>query len=127
MRRGDILENPILRGNEIAGSLEALRPGAQNVAIGIRLAESLGATVGSHISLISPQGRVTPFGTVPRHVAYNVAAIFEVGVYDYDKACVVMPIEDAQTLLQMVDEAGMVEVGTSDADRVGARMATHHA
>src|SRR3546814_12171494 len=101
MRRGDILENPILRGNEIAGSLEALRPGAQNVAIGIRLAESLGATVGSQISLISPQGRVTPFGPVPRIVASNVAAIFEVGVHDYDKALVVIPIGGAQA--QLID------------------------
>ena len=119
MRRGDILENPILRGNEVAGSLQALRPGSQNVAIGIRLAESLGATVGGQISLISPQGRTTPFGTVPRIVSYNVAAIFEVGVYDYDKAFVVMPIEDAQTLLMLGDAVGMVEIETVDADRVG--------
>ena len=119
MRRADILENPILRGNEVAGSLQALRPGSQNVAIGIRLAESLGATVGGQISLISPQGRTTPFGTVPRIVSYNVAAIFEVGVYDYDKAFVVMPIEDAQTLLMLGDAVGMVEIETVDADRVG--------
>ena len=119
MRRADILENPILRGNEVAGSLQALRPGSQNVAIGIRLAESLGARVGGQISLISPQGRTTPFGTVPRIVSYNVAAIFEVGVYDYDKAFVVMPIEDAQTLLMLGDAVGMVEIETVDADRVG--------
>ncbi|PWG01428.1 lipoprotein-releasing ABC transporter permease subunit [Sphingosinicella humi] len=123
MRRQDILENAVLRGNEIAGSLEALRPGAQNVAIGVRLAESLGATVGSQISLISPQGRTTPFGTVPRIVAYNVAAVFEVGVYDYDKAFVVMPIEDAQTLLMLGDDVGMVEVETVDPDRVGEILA----
>ena len=123
MRRADILENPILRGNEVAGSLQALRPGSQNVAIGIRLAESLGATVGDQISLISPQGRTTPFGTVPRIVSYNVAAIFEVGVYDYDKAFVVMPIEDAQTLLMLGDAVGMVEIETVDADRVGEILA----
>src|SRR3546814_8317041 len=113
MRRGDILENPILRGNEIAGSLEALRPGEQNVAIGIRLAESLGATVGSQISLISPQGRVTPFGTVPRIVAYNVAAIFEVGVYDYDREFVVMPIEDAQRSEETTSELQSLMRNTS--------------
>ena len=123
MRRADILENPILRGNEVAGSLQALRPSSQNVAIGIRLAESLGATVGGQISLISPQGRTTPFGTVPRIVSYNVAAIFEVGVYDYDKAFVVMPIEDAQTLLMLGDAVGMVEIETVDADRVGEILA----
>jgi lipoprotein-releasing system permease protein len=118
MRRGDILGNPVLQGKVLAGSLASLRPGSQNVAIGVRLAQALGATVGGQISLISPQGRTTPFGTVPRIVSYNVSAIFEVGVYDYDKAFVVMPIEDAQTLLMLGDAVGMVEVQTNDADHV---------
>jgi lipoprotein-releasing system permease protein len=118
MRRQDILENPTIKGKVLGGSLGALRPGAQNVAIGARLAESLGATVGGQISLISPDGRTTPFGTVPRIVSYNVAAIFEVGVYDYDKAFVIMPIEDAQTLLLLGDAVSMVEVQTNDADAV---------
>ena len=123
MRRADILENPILRGNEVAGSLAALQPGEGKVAIGARLAEALGATLGGSITIISPQGRTTPFGTVPRIVSYNVAAIFEVGVYDYDKAFVVMPIEDAQTLLMLGDAVGMVEIETVDADRVGEILA----
>jgi lipoprotein-releasing system permease protein len=118
MQRGDILANRTLKGKVLAGSLEALRPGADNVAIGSQLAQALGATVGGQISLISPEGRTTPFGTVPRIVSYNVAAIFEVGVYDYDKAFVIMPIEDAQTLLMLGDAVGMVEVQTEDADRV---------
>jgi lipoprotein-releasing system permease protein len=108
-----------LQGKVLAGSLAALQPGSNNVAIGARLAEALGATVGGQISLISPEGRTTPFGTVPRIVSYNVAAIFEVGVYDYDKAFVVMPIQDAQTLLMLGDAVGMVEVQTVDADQVG--------
>ena len=123
MRREDILANPTLQGKVLSGSLASLRAGSGNVGIGIRLAESLGATVGGQISLISPQGRNTPFGTVPRIVSYNVAAIFEVGVYDYDKAFVVMPIEDAQTLLMLGDSVGMVEVQTEDADRVGEILA----
>jgi lipoprotein-releasing system permease protein len=56
---------------------------------------------------------------VPRIVDYTVAAVFEVGVYDYDKMFVVMPIEDAQTLLMLGDTVGMVEVETEDAQRVG--------
>jgi lipoprotein-releasing system permease protein len=56
---------------------------------------------------------------VPRIVSYNVAAIFEIGVYDYDKSFVIMPIEEAQTLLLMGDSVGMVEVQTADAHRVG--------
>jgi lipoprotein-releasing system permease protein len=123
MQRGDILRNRTLQGKVLAGSLEALRPGSGNVAIGARLAEALGANVGGQISLISPEGRTTPFGTVPRIVSYKVAAIFEVGVYDYDKSFVIMPIEDAQTLLLMGDAVGMIEVQTVDADRVGEILA----
>ena len=118
MRRADIIANPALRGKVLGGSLDVLRPGSGNVAVGTRLAESLGVSVGNQISLISPQGRTTPFGTVPRIVSYTVGAIFEVGVYDYDKAFVVMPIEDAQTLLMLGDSVGMVEVQTNDADHI---------
>ncbi|PSJ39368.1 lipoprotein-releasing ABC transporter permease subunit [Allosphingosinicella deserti] len=123
MQRRDILANPTLKGKVLAGSLETLQPGSNNVAIGARLAEALGATVGGQISLISPEGRSTPFGTVPRIVSYNVSSIFEVGIYDYDKAFVVMPIQDAQALLMLGDSVGMVEVQTVDADRVGEILA----
>ncbi len=118
MRVEDIRTNKTMGDNVKAGSLRALVPGSGNVAIGARLAEALGADVGSEITLISPQGPTTPFGTVPRMVQYRVAAIFEVGVYDYDNAFVVMPIPDAQTLLMLGDAVGMVEVQTVDADRV---------
>jgi lipoprotein-releasing system permease protein len=101
-----------------AGNLAALQAGSDNVAIGSRLAESLGAQVGDTITIINPAGRSTPFGTVPRQVGYKVAAIFEIGVYDYDNAFVVMPIPDAQTLLLTGDSIGMIEVTTTDPDTV---------
>lgn len=123
MRVEDIRNNPSLRGKEILGSLNNLRPGEQQIAIGSRLAESLGATVGSHIQIINPAGASTPFGSMFRSVSYTVAAVFEVGVYDYDKIFVVMPIEDAQTLLLLGDSASMVEITTRDPDRVGTIMA----
>jgi lipoprotein-releasing system permease protein len=119
MRVEDIRSNAVLRGKVIDGDLNALTPGSDNVAIGSRLADVLGARVGSSISLISPQGQTTVFGTVPRIVSYRVAAIFEVGVYDYDKAFVVMPLEDAQTLLMMGDAVAMITVQTTDPDNVG--------
>ena len=100
------------------GRLADLRPGANNIAIGARLAENLGAQVGDTITIINPQGRSTPFGTVPRQIAYTVAAVFEIGVYDYDNAFVVMPMQDAQTLLLIGDTVGMIEVTTNDPDRV---------
>jgi len=114
----DILNNETLDGKTVAGDLARLEPGAGRVGIGSRLAMTLGAQVGSRITIINPQGRSTPFGTVPREIAYEVAAIFEVGVYDYDKAFVIMPMEDAQTLLLLGDQIGMIEIKTNDADNV---------
>ncbi len=115
----DILNNETLDGKTVAGDLSRLEPGSGRVGIGSRLAMTLGAQVGSRITIINPQGRSTPFGTVPREIAYDVAAIFEVGVYDYDKAFVIMPMEDAQTLLLLGDQIGMIEIKTNDADNVG--------
>lgn len=123
MRRQDILSNQTLKGKVLAGSLEELQPGSGKVAIGSQLAQALGVSVGGSITIISPQGQTTPFGTVPRIVDYQVAAIFEIGVYDYDKAFVVMPIEDAQTLLMLGDAVGMIEVQTTDPERVSEFLA----
>lgn len=123
MRVEDIRNNPALKGKEIIGSLDTLKPGSEEVAIGSRLAESLGATVGSYISIINPQGAATPFGTMFRTVQYRVGAIFEVGIYDFDKIFVVMPMEDAQTLLLLGDGVSMVEVDTVDPDKVGEILA----
>jgi lipoprotein-releasing system permease protein len=114
----DIRTNATLKSKVLRGSLDTLIPGSGNVALGARLAEALGAQVGGEISLISPAGQSTPMGTVPRIVSYRVAAIFEVGVYDYDKAFVIMPIEDAQTLLLLGDAVGMVELETINPDKV---------
>ena len=106
-----------------SGNLNQLRSGTSNVAIGARLAENLGAQVGDSITIINPQGRATPFGTVPRQIAYHVSAIFEIGIYDYDQAFVVMPMKDAQTLLLTGDTVGMIEVKTNDPDNVSEILA----
>lgn len=119
MRVADIQSNELINSNIIAGDMTLLTPGSNNVAIGSRLATALGAVTGGQISLISPQGRTTPFGTVPRIVSYDVAAIFEIGIYDFDKAFVLMPMEDAQTLLMLGDSVGMIEFDTVDPENVG--------
>jgi lipoprotein-releasing system permease protein len=118
MRVEDLRSNKTITDNIKSGDIRMLTPGSNRIAIGTRLAELLGAFPGSEIALISPEGRSTVVGTVPRIVSYTVAVTFEVGVYDYDKAFVVMPMEDAQTLLMTGDEVGMVEIQTTDPDRV---------
>jgi len=123
MRVDDLRDNQTIAGNVKAGDLNSITPGSGRVALGSRLAEMLGAYPGSQISLISPEGRSTVVGTVPRIVSYTVGAVFEVGVYDYDKAFVIMPMEDAQTLFMMGDQVGSVEIQTSDPDKVGEILA----
>jgi lipoprotein-releasing system permease protein len=119
MQVGDILDNPTLKGKTVDGDMALLRAGTERIGIGSRLAAKLGARVGSRITIINPAGQTTPFGTVPREISYEIAAIFEVGVFDYDEAFVIMPIEDAQLLMLMGDEVGMIELKTVDPDTVG--------
>ncbi|MBO9669466.1 MAG: lipoprotein-releasing ABC transporter permease subunit [Sphingobium sp.] len=119
MTEADIRTNPSIKAKIVAGSLADIRAGSGKVAIGSRLAENLGVTLGQTISIVNPAGRSTPFGTVPRQIAYDVGAIFEIGIYDFDDKFIIMPMQDAQTLLLLGDQVQMVEVQTTDPDKVG--------
>ena len=114
----DLRANTLITENIKSGNLAEVTPGSENVAIGSRLAATLGAYPGAEIQLISPEGRTTPVGTLPRIVSYRVAAIFEVGVFDFDARYVMMPMEDAQTLLMLGDSVAMVEIEVDDPDKV---------
>ena len=118
MRVEDIRSNAALNSKIVSGDLKSVTPGSGRVAIGSGLAEQLGLYAGSQITLWNPEGRSTVVGTVPREVTYTVGAIFEVGIYDYDKAMVVLPMKDAQDLLLMGDNVSTIEVQTTDPDRV---------
>jgi lipoprotein-releasing system permease protein len=122
--RGEIDEDVAALGEKVVmGDIRTLAGGSGRVAIGMRLAQNLGIRVGDTITIINPQGRTTPFGTSIRQIPYEVGAIFEVGIYDYDEKFVVLPIKDAQTLLLMGDQIGMIEVTVDDPDRVGEILA----
>jgi lipoprotein-releasing system permease protein len=123
MRMEDFQTNPVISKNVKAGDLRLVTPDSGRVAIGSRLAQALGAYPGSTISLISPEGRSTVVGTVPRIVSYTVAAVFEVGIYDYDNSFVIMPMQDAQNLLLMGDMVSTVELQTTNPDRVDTILA----
>jgi len=118
MRVGDILSNKTITSNVLAGDIRSIVPGTNRIAIGSRLADTLGAYPGSQVTLWNPDGRSTVVGTVPREVTYTIGAIFEVGVYDYDKAFVIMPMQEAQELLLLGDQVGMIEVQTTNPDKV---------
>ncbi|MEE4287811.1 MAG: lipoprotein-releasing ABC transporter permease subunit [Erythrobacter sp.] len=122
--RGQVGEDiAALEDKVMTGSLAGLVPGQRRVAIGTRLAQNIGARVGDTITVVNVDGRPTPFGTQIRRVGYEIVAIFEVGIYDWDEKFVVMPIKDAQTLFLMGDTVGQIEVTVTDPDRVGEILA----
>jgi lipoprotein-releasing system permease protein len=114
-------EGAVARGI-VQGSLNQFSE--DNVAIGHRLARKLGLRLGDQITLISPQSTATPFGTVPRLARYSVAAIFDVGMFEYDSNFVYMPLETAQVYFRLADQASSVEVRLQQPEqaRQAARM-----
>jgi len=118
--RGTDLEKMTLVANNIKqGSLEGF-DGGESVAIGTRMAETLGLVVGDTITLISPDGDVTPLGTTPRMKGYKVAAIFEVGMSEYDSAIIYMPFQEAQLYFNMEGKAQSIEIYVDNPDDVDA-------
>ena len=106
-------------GNVRLGTLENFSE-SEGVAVGTRLASSLGLTVGSMVTLVSPKGNVTPLGTTPVFKAYPVSAIFEIGMSEYDSSFVFMPFQEAQAFFDLTDEASAIEIYLHDADQVDA-------
>jgi lipoprotein-releasing system permease protein len=119
IRPEDLKARAIIAGNIRRGDLEEFA-GEDVVAIGTGLAARLRVGVGDRISLVSPQGRTTVFGTVPRVRSYRVVALFNVGMNEYDSSFVFMPLEAAQLYFQMPDAATQVEVFVQDPTRVRA-------
>ncbi len=90
----------------------------QGVILGRRLAEQLALQVGDTITLISPRGATTPFGTAPRVKGYPVSAVFEVGMTEFDSVFVYMPLEEAQAYFNHAGDVNVIEVFLDNADRV---------
>ena len=91
---------------------------AQGIVIGSRLAEQLSLRAGDNITLVAPRGEVTPMGTTPRIKTYKVAAVFEIGMSEYDAAFVFMPLPEAQAYFNRNADATAIEVYTDAPDRV---------
>ena len=88
------------------------------VAIGRRLAESLGVQAGDQITLSTPKGATTPFGTAPRTKAYTVKAIFEIGMTEFDATFVFMPLAESQAFFNRDSDVSLIEVYLDNADAV---------
>lgn len=90
----DLLKKKILKDSLIHVDVDDFS--GNNVIVGARLAQKMGLIPGDEITLISPNGKVTAFGTVPRMKSYQVIGTFEVGMFEYDSNFIFMPLEAAQ-------------------------------
>ena len=106
----------VYRGHNVDGALANF--GDDRIAIGVRMAERLGLRVGDTLSLISPSGNATAFGTIPRQRSYEIAAIFDIGMYEYDNNFIFMPLDAAQIFFRMGDAVSTVELFVDDVRNV---------
>jgi lipoprotein-releasing system permease protein len=91
---------------------------SEGIAIGTRLANALRVNVGDPVTLVSPRGAVTPFGTAPRIKPYKVTAIFEMGMSEYDRTMIFMPLAEAQRYFNKGKAVDVLEVFVADPDQV---------
>ena len=110
------LENTVddFRSHMKKGQLESLVPDSFNIVLGSDLARALGVTVGDKVTLIAPQGAVTPAGVLPRMKTFTVSAVFEVGMYEYDSGLALIGMADAQKLYRMDDRVSGVRLKLED-------------
>jgi lipoprotein-releasing system permease protein len=115
IRAEDLRRRKIVSDNIKSGSLDAFR-GPSTIIIGTRLAQKMGVSVGDKITLISPKGNATAFGTVPRMRAYTVGATFQIGMYEYDSSFIFMPLDTAQVFFKHPGAVSNMEVFVDDPD-----------
>jgi lipoprotein-releasing system permease protein len=111
-------QKKILAENLIAGDVKNFKAG-RGVFIGTHMAANLGLRLGDKIVLVSPQGTVTPFGSVPRSKAYLVAGIFKVGMYEYDSSFAFLPLADAQIYFRMKQQVSAIEAFIDNVNDAG--------
>lgn len=121
MAYGDSMRGALIRGidplqesgvADVIGQIppsarEQLYPGSYNVVLGVELARALGVGVGDPVTLIAPQGQVTPAGVIPRLKQLRVIAMLDTGHYDFDSSLALISIEDAQKIFRLTGPMGM--------------------
>lgn len=111
----DLLKKDILKKS--VADVDLRDYNGDNVIMGIRLATKMGVVPGDEITLISPNGKVTAFGTVPRMKSYQVIGTFELGMFEYDANYIFMPLESAQKYFGLPGSVTNIDV-TLDNDEM---------
>jgi lipoprotein-releasing system permease protein len=117
IRSADLNNLTSIAKNIKQGTLENFDEG-QGVAIGRRLADQLSVHAGDNITLVAPRGAVTPMGTTPRIKPYRIAAVFEIGMSEYDGTFVFMPLTEAQAYFNRASDVTSIEVYTTNPDKI---------
>jgi lipoprotein-releasing system permease protein len=107
--REDLERQTLIADNIEMGSLAEFGT-VPGVVVGAKLLQRLGLNYGDNITLISPKGVPTAFGTVPRSVAYPVIGVFDVGMYEFDSSVVFMPLDQAQVYFRLEDAVTQIEL-----------------
>lgn len=97
-----------------AGSFDSLKPGNFDIILGEGLAQALGAEVGGKVTVITPEGNVTPAGVVPRLKQFNVVGLVKTGVYEVDNSLAMTHIQDAQVLYRLGENFGGLRLKLAD-------------
>jgi lipoprotein-releasing system permease protein len=90
------------------------------IILGKDMADNLGATVGSVVLVVSPQGELTPFGLIPKYSRFRVVGIFNSGFFDYDSSWAFTRLSDAQRLFGLGDLISVIEFKVDDIDKADA-------
>ncbi|ENS81058.1 lipoprotein-releasing ABC transporter permease subunit [Brucella melitensis] len=122
LREEDLDKLKLISSNIRQGTLKGFDHSG-GVAIGTRMAENLGLSVGDTLRVISPDGDVTPFGVNPRVKAYPIVAIFEIGMSEYDSSIVMMPLSEAQLFFNQEGKVQSLEIFVDNPDKVDAMRA----
>src|SRR5882762_6271722 len=117
MRGADLAKLGSIAKNIRQGTLEGFDQG-QGVLIGRRLADQLSLRSGDNVTLVAPRGAVTPMGTTPRIKPYKIAAVFEIGMSEYDSAFVFMPLPESQAYFNRAGDVTAIEIYTDNPDKV---------
>ncbi len=112
---------PLVAQNIVLGTIKGFDD-QRGIAIGNRLATDLGVSLGGIITLVSPRGARTPFGTAPRTKPYRIVAIFELGMSEYDRTMVFMPMPEAQRYFSKGPQVDVIEIVTDDPETINARI-----
>jgi len=117
VRESDLKALKLVSSNVRAGTLDGF-DAQTGIAMGVRLANQLHVGLGDSVTLVSPRGAATPFGTAPRSKAYQITSIFELGMSEYDRMMIFMPLKEAQKYFAKNGEVDVVEVIVNDPENV---------